>query len=77
MEREIRELRERMDAMETTQWRDPDFGDIGDAENEDVIVEDYMEELLLKAVVRLGSRQKINIPMYQGNLDTEELIYWI
>jgi hypothetical protein len=35
-----------------------------------------MEERLLK-VFRLGARQKINIPMYQGNLDTEELIYWI
>jgi hypothetical protein len=32
---------------------------------------------LLKAVVKLGSREKIEIPMYQGNLDVEELIDWI
>jgi hypothetical protein len=36
MEREMRELRARLDAMETTQRRAPDVGDVSDAENEEV-----------------------------------------
>jgi hypothetical protein len=32
---------------------------------------------LLRAFVRLGARAKIEVPMYEGNLDAEELIDWI
>jgi hypothetical protein len=32
---------------------------------------------LLRAVVRLGARAKIKVPMYEGNLDAEELLDWI
>jgi hypothetical protein len=35
----------------------------------EVVVEDAAEECLLRAVVKLGSREKIDIPMYEGNLD--------
>jgi hypothetical protein len=82
VEREMRELRARLDAMETTQRRAPDVGDVSDAENEEVEVEeavgeDVAEERLLKAVVKLGAREKIDIPMYEGNLDVEELLDWI
>jgi hypothetical protein len=34
MEREMREIRVRMDAMETTQRRAHDAGDVNDAKNE-------------------------------------------
>jgi hypothetical protein len=79
MERDIRELRARLDAMETSQRRTPDTGDASDAENEEVevkevVVEDVVEECLLKEVVKLGSRVKIDTPMYEGNLDIEELL---
>jgi hypothetical protein len=79
MEREMRELRARLDTMETTQRRAPDVGDVNDAENKEVeveklVVEDVAEERLLKAVVKLGDREKIDIPMYEGNLDDEELL---
>jgi putative transposon-encoded protein len=57
--------------METTQRRAPDTGDVNDAENEEVeveevVVEDDAEECLLKEVVKLGARGKIDIPMYEG-----------
>jgi hypothetical protein len=32
---------------------------------------------LLREVVRLGARAKIEVPMYEGNLDAEELLDWI
>jgi hypothetical protein len=32
---------------------------------------------LLRVVVRLGGRAKIEVPMYEGNLDVEELLDWI
>jgi DNA-binding transcriptional regulator WhiA len=68
--------------METTQRRAPDVGDISEEENEEVeveevVAEDAAEERLLKEVVKLGAREKIDVPMYEGNLDTEELLDWI
>jgi hypothetical protein len=68
--------------MEATQRRALDAGDINDAESEEVEVEEaagenVVEEHLLREVVRLGARTKIKVPMYEGNLDTEELLDWI
>jgi hypothetical protein len=76
MEREMREVCARMDAMETKQRRTHDDGDISDVKNEEVeveeaIAEDVVEERLLKVVVKLVAREKIDIPMYEGNLDVE------
>jgi hypothetical protein len=34
-------------------------------------------ECLLRVVVRLGARANIEVPMYEGNLDVEELLDWI
>jgi hypothetical protein len=82
VEREMREFHARMEAMEATQRRAPDVGDVSDAESEEVEVEeavgeDVAEERLLRAVSRLGGRAKIEVPMYEGNLDAEELLDWI
>jgi hypothetical protein len=82
MERKMRELRARLDAMETTQIRAPDAGDVSDAENEEVeveevVVEDVAEERLMKEIIKLGDKEKIHIPMYEGTLDVEELLDWI
>jgi hypothetical protein len=82
VEREMRELCARLEAMEAMQRRAPDVGDISEAESEETEVEeaaggDVVEECLLKVVVKLGAREKIDIPMYEGNLDVEELLDWI
>jgi hypothetical protein len=82
VEREMRELRARLEAMEAVQRRAPDAGDISDAESEEIEVEEaagenVAEERLLRAIVKLGARAKIEIPMYEGNLDVEELLDWI
>jgi hypothetical protein len=31
----------------------------------------------LREVIRLGARANIKVPMYEGNLDVEELLDWI
>jgi hypothetical protein len=83
VEREMRELRARLDAMETTQRWTIDVGDVSEAEREneagneeEVVVEDAAEECLFKAIARIGSKENMDIPMYEGNLDVEELLDW-
>jgi hypothetical protein len=68
--------------MEVAQRSTPDVGGVNDAESEDVETEEaarehIAEERLLRAFVRLGARAKIEVPMYEGNLDAEELLDWI
>jgi hypothetical protein len=41
------------------------------------VVEDAADECLFRAVARIGARAKMDIPMYEGNLDVEELLDWI
>jgi hypothetical protein len=76
------ELRARLEVMQVVQRRSPDAGDINDAKSEEVEVEEAVgenvtEECLLREVARLGGRAKIEVPMYEDNLDVEELLYWI
>jgi hypothetical protein len=59
MGEEMRKLRARLDAMETTQRRAPEVGDVSEAESEDieeeeeVVGEKATEEQLLRDVVKL------------------------
>lgn len=76
MEEEITWLCARLDSMETTQRRAPDTGDINEVKSKDVEVEgvageEVAEEWLLRVVVKMGARAKIEVPMYEGNLDVE------
>jgi hypothetical protein len=76
MEEEMRQLRARLDAMETTQRRAPETGDVSEAESEDieeeeVVGEQATEERLLRVVVKMGTREKMEVPMYEGNLNVE------
>jgi hypothetical protein len=72
----------RLDAMETTQRRAPDAGDISEAESEEEeveenVAEDVAQDRLIKVVSKIGARARIEVPMYEGNLEVEELLDWV
>jgi hypothetical protein len=84
MEREMHELRASLDAMETAQSHTVDTRDISEADSEneagheeEVAIEDAVDERLLKVVSRISATAKVDIPLYEGNLDVEELLEWI
>jgi hypothetical protein len=70
--------------METTQRHTVSAGDLSDSESEieaeyeeEVTVEDASNECLIRAIARMGVREKMDIPVYEGNMDAEELLDWI
>jgi hypothetical protein len=85
MERQIRDLRARLEDMEATQRRGADAGEFSDPEIEEeaghnegeVSAEDASTERLIKAISRMSSKTKMDIPVYEGSLNAEELLDWI
>jgi hypothetical protein len=84
MERQMRDLRARLEEMETAQRRGVGAGDLSDSEveeeaghEEEVTAEDASTERLIKAIARMSSKTKMDIPVYEGSLDAEELLDWI
>jgi hypothetical protein len=85
MTREMCDLRARLEDMEIAQRHTSSAGDLSDSESEnevehegeEVAAEDAANERLLRAVARLGARDKMDIPVYEENLDVEDLIDWI
>jgi hypothetical protein len=84
MERQMHDLRARLEEMETTQRCTASAGDINDSEREveaereeEIAVEDAANECLIKVIAWMGAKAKMDIPVYEGNLDAEELLDWI
>ena len=84
IERQMHDLRARVEDMETTQRCTASEGDLSDSEGEaeaereeEVVAEDASNERLIRAISRMGARAKMDIPVYEGNLDAEEILDWI
>jgi hypothetical protein len=84
MERQMRDLRARLEDMETAQRRTVSAGDLSDSDSEvevereeEVVAEDAANERLIKTITRMGAKAKMDIPVYEGNLDAEDLLDWI
>jgi hypothetical protein len=83
--REMRNLHARMEDMETSQRRKDDIGDISESKDEgdvghreeEIPEEDAASEHLLKVVARMSTKVRIDILVYEENLDAEELLDWI
>jgi hypothetical protein len=76
VERQMRDLRARLEDMETTQRRTVGVRDLSDSDREieaeweeEVATEDASNECLIKDISRMGAREKMEIPVYEGNLD--------
>jgi Icc-related predicted phosphoesterase len=85
VEKEMRDLRTKLEDMETEKRHAVSAGDLSDSESEiedehereEVGAKDAANEHLIKAIVRMGAREKMDILVYEGNLDAEELLDWI
>jgi hypothetical protein len=61
----------------------PDVGDVSEAESEEEeegkenVAEDVAQDHLIKVVSKIGARARIEVPMYEGNLEVEELLDWV
>jgi hypothetical protein len=80
----MRDLRARLEDMEVAQRCTASAGDLSDSKGEveaeqqgEVVVEDAANERLIKAIARMGAKATMDIPVYEGNLDAEELLDWI
>ena len=76
---ELRVLREEMIAMRESRRRDPEAGDVSEAEPEsEAEVEERIEEdigmKILKSVIGASSKPRIEIAAYDGGLNPEELV---
>jgi hypothetical protein len=80
----MRDLQARLEEMETTQRCGASAGEFSDFEveeevghEEEVTAEDASIERLIKAIARMSCKTKMDITIYEGNIDAEELLDWI
>ena len=71
-------IQTKLEAVELNRQRDPDVGEIGDNEEEPEEEREaeagYAEIRLLKSVIDTSMRRKLEVPTYQGGLDSNELL---
>jgi hypothetical protein len=84
MEKEMRDIRARLKDMETAQRCTVSARDLSDSKSEieaereeEIVAEDVANERLIKAIATMGARAKMDILVYEGNLDMEELLDYI
>jgi hypothetical protein len=85
VERDLHDIRAKLMDVEIKQRHTTDIGDVSEFEREDdagleeeeIAVEDATNECLIRVVARMSARAKMYIPVYEGNLDVEELLDWI
>ena len=84
IERQMRDLRARLEEMETAQRCGAGAGEFNYSEveeearhEEEVSAEDASTERLIRDISRMSSKTKMDIPDYEGSLNAEELLDWI
>jgi hypothetical protein len=85
VERDLHDIRTRLMDVEIKQRHTANVGDVSESKSEDevghgeeeVTAEHATHECLIRVVARMSVRSKMDIPVYEGNLDAEELLDWI
>ena len=79
MERNIRILEERLEAMERKNHSNNSDGNDEEAESKSSEEEeqDPKEVKILKMLMKTSGKPRIEVPMYSGNLNVEEIMDWI
>ena len=79
MERNMRMEEERLEAMEIKKHPDnsDDSDEEAESESSEEEEEDPEEVKILKMLMKTSGRPRIEVPMYSGNLNVEELMDWI
>ena len=79
MERNMRRMEERLEAMERNNHSNnsDDSDEEAKSESSEEEEEDPDEVKILKMLMKTSGRPRIEVPMYSGNLNVEELMDWI
>jgi hypothetical protein len=63
--------------MEVAQRRGVDLGDVGEEEEVEEGAEpeeESVEEKIIRAIMGVSSRARMEVPLYEGNLNVDELM---
>ena len=79
---EMRELRERLEAMEMDRQRDPEAGDVSEPKDEEkreevAPMQETPELRYFRFILGQTSRPRPELPTYDGSIVVEHLIDWI
>ena len=77
VQRDMRRLEERMEAMERKNHSDNSNENDEEAESPEEEEEDLEEVIVLNMLMKASSIPRVEVPMYEGNLNVEELMDWI
>ena len=77
MQRDMRRYEEILEAMERRKHSDNLDDSDEEAESFDEEEEDPEEVKVLKMLLKASSRTRVEVPMYEANLNVEELMDWI
>jgi hypothetical protein len=61
----------------TTEFSDPEVEEEAGHDQEEVTAEDASTKRLIRSISRMSSKTKMDIPVYEGSLNAEELLDWI
>ena len=77
MQRDMRRLEERIESMERKNHSDNSNNNIDEEEESSDEVEDPKEVKVLKMLIKSSSKTRVEVHMYEGTLNDEELMDWI
>jgi phytoene/squalene synthetase len=73
----LRRWRQQRRGVGAGEFSDSEVEEEAGHDAEEVSAEDASTERLIRAISRMSSKTKMDIPVYEGSLNAEELLDWI